>query len=164
MRTCTFCLATNADDAPYCATCGRSGPPARTDATPSAPGAPTPGFAPPQPPPPGFATPPATPYGPPPAPPYGVPPASPYGVPPATPYGGPPPPPEEPSKRGPLVLVIGATGAALLLLLAAYLGSQATPAPKSGLKHARVPTVTVVVPRSATIEQTVSPMGGARGR
>ncbi len=158
MRTCTFCLATNPDDAPYCATCGRSGP-SFPSAAPTPPSdafgpvgepplgwSPRPGELPaaPTPPTPGF----------PPAPPAGAP-FDPSVGPAGLWYGAPTPglpPPEEPSsRRGPLVLVLGAAGAALLLLLAAYLGSIAPPAPASGLKHGRAAAPPLVV-------------DGARGR
>ena len=157
MRTCTFCLATNADDAPFCATCGRSGPPAQADATPTAAGAPFPGYPSPAAPPPldprllpapGYPSPP---------PPAGaaLDPSVGYdAVWHATPGVAPVAPSDPPSKRGPLVLVLGATGAALLLLLAAYLGSIATPTPKSGLKQDRIhPALVAPVPPD-----------GARGR
>jgi hypothetical protein len=60
-----------------------------------------------------------------------------YGVPYGGAYGGAAVVAAPERGTGPLVLVVGGAIAALLLMLAAYLGSVATPSPGPGLKDAR---------------------------
>lgn len=75
----------------------------------------------------------------------------PIAMPAPTPFAGPgsmPAPmasPDEATGRGPLVLVVTSAVAALLLVLAAYLGSIATPAAEP-LKQERGPLAPVAVP------------------